>query len=41
MIEERFAIKLDNKMIEVIVKIINLNQYIKDIGGIMLSDYDY
>ena len=37
MIEERFIIRIGNNITDVLVKIINLDQYIEDVGGKLLS----
>ena len=38
MIKETLLIKIGDDCITVIVKILNIEQYIKDIGGKLLSD---
>ena len=38
MIRETILIRLGDNVIEVVVKILNLDQYIKDVGGKLLSN---
>lgn len=40
MIEETLIVKIGNEVINVIIRIINLKQYLKDIGGIMLTELE-